>query len=299
MTKINTETKTNKRGRSKHFGQAIAWFIASLLISNANDVIAKYLGSDLHPMQITFMRFFFGCLVLVPFMMRYGRASFATQRFGFHALRGLLLLGGIALWCHGLTLVPITAVTVLNFTIPLFTLVFALIFLKERVGWARWFATLGGFVGIYFIFNPGSTGFPPQALWLLLAASFFALLDVMNKRFVSDEPMLSMLFYVALATVIFSAIPAYYVWETISLQQWVLLAILGCGANLILFCLLKAFALADVSALAPFRYVELIFSALSGFLLFAEVPTRYTLVGALVIIPCALFVTLYDARQEG
>ena len=281
----------------KRYLIGVGWFILSLLISNANDVVSKHLGSNLHPLQITFMRFFFGSLVLIPFMLHYGRASFATSRLGLHALRGLLLLGGIALWCYGLTLVPIAVVTVLNFTIPLFTLILAIFFLHERVGWSRWVATIGGFVGVLVVLEPQNTSFQPQALLLLLAAVMFAMLDVINKKYVVKETMLSMLFYVALATMFFGAIPAWLVRESMTAQQVILLFFLGCGANLILYCLLKAFACADVSALAPFRYIELVFSALSGYLLFAEIPTRYTLIGAAVIIPCTLFVVCYDARR--
>lgn len=275
----------------------VCWFVLSLLISNGNDVVAKHLGSNLHPLQITFMRFFFGSLVLVPFMVHYGRSSFTTSRIGLHALRGLLLLGGIALWCYGLTLVPITVVTVLNFTIPLFTLVLAVFFLREHVGWSRWVATIGGFIGVMVVLEPRSGSFQPQALLLLIAAVMFAMLDVINKKYVVKETMLSMLFYVALATMLFGAIPAYLVWHAMTAQQIILLFFLGCGANLILYCLLKAFACADVSALAPFRYVELVFSALSGYFLFAEIPTRYTLLGAAVIIPCTLFVVCFDAKR--
>lgn len=275
----------------------VCWFIVSLLISNANDVVAKHLGSNLHPLQITFMRFLFGSLVLVPFMVYYGKASFATSRLGLHALRGLLLLGGIALWCYGLTLVPITVVTVLNFTIPLFTLVLAIFFLHERIGWSRWVATIGGFAGVLIVLEPQNASFQPQALLLLLAAGMFAMLDVVNKKYVAQETMLSMLFYVALATMLFGAIPAFFVWHTMTVQQVILLFFLGCGANLILYCLLKAFACADVSALAPFRYVELVFSALSGYFLFSEIPSQYTWFGAAVIIPCTFFVVCYDARR--
>ena len=103
----------------------VFWFIASLFISSLNDVLTKYLGSSNNPYEVVFFRYFFGTLTLLPFMMYYGKRTFVTSRPMVHVLRGCLLFGGIALWCHALNVVTVTAATVINFTIPLFVLIFA------------------------------------------------------------------------------------------------------------------------------------------------------------------------------
>jgi len=77
------------------------------------------------------------------------------------------------------------------------------------------------------------------------------------------------------------------------------LFLLGSGANFLLYCLLKGFALVDASILAPFRYVELMFSALLGFLVFAEIPAASTVIGAIVIIPSTLYVVYFEAKKKG
>jgi S-adenosylmethionine uptake transporter len=285
--------------------RGICWFIFSLVISCLNDAISKYLGSDLHPIQITFLRFFFGTLVLLPFMAFNGRKAFATSRPAVHFLRGLCLFGGIALWNYGLNVAPITVVTLISFTIPLFTIIMAMIFLKEKVGMPRWIASLMGFVGIAVVIfmQPSDeaslfSGTHTQAIVLIISAVLFAMLDVINKKYVVKESMLSMLFYSALITCALGLIPSYNVWVEPTMSQYALLLCLGAGANLILYCLLKAFSQVDASGVAPFRYFELVVSAALGFIIFQEIPTHATIIGSAIIIPSTLYIALYETRKK-
>ena len=278
--------------------KGLFWFVSSLLISNSNDLIMKFLGQNLPSVEIIFWRFFFGTLSLIPIMLYFGKSSWATSRPLVHVIRGSLLFVGISFWCYGLTIVPIATVTVLNFSIPLFILVLARIFLRENIGWQRCVATIAGFFGIIAVLNPAEMGFQPIALVLVAASLMFATLDIINKKFIIKESMFSMLFYSALVATLLSVLPTYFVWTTPTLQQLGVLAILGIGGNLILYCLLKAFASMDASALAPFRYFELVVSIIFGFLFFQELPGWSTVIGAAIIIPSTLFVARYEFYRE-
>ena len=283
---------------NQNYYVGIGWFLLSLVFSISLDVVQKYLGQNIPCVQITFMRFLFGTISLLPFMLYYGKSSFYTSRPSVHIFRGAMLFGGIALWCYGLKVVPLSMVTTVSFTIPLFTLPLAVVFLKEKVGVVRWTATLIGFIGILLVFNPTASEFNPSSLWLVAAALMFAGLDVINKRFIVKESMLAMLFYTALITMFLGVVPAFMVWVMPTFSQLCLLFLLGCGANLILFCLLKAFQRVEASAVAPFRYVEFILSSLCGFLLFHEAPTTATYWGLLIIIPSALYVIYAETHQR-
>lgn len=287
---------TNKKNTKYFLG--ILWFILSLFISALNDVISKYLGKDLHSIEISFFRFLFSTLTLLPFMLFYGKKSFYTSRPLLHFTRGVLLFIGIFLWIYGLNKVPVTVVTVISFTVPLFVLILATYFLKEKVGIQRWIATLIGLTGIVVIINPNSSSFVPVAGLLVIAAITFAMLDVINKKYIISETMFSMLFYSSLVTTILAAFPMFYIWKTPNNQELLLLFLLGAGANLILYCLLKAFKLSEASALAPFRYIELIISTSLAFLVFGEIPSTTTIIGALIIIPSTLFVIHYEIKKN-
>lgn len=263
-------------------------------------------------MEIAFFRFLFATLTLLPVMLYFRKAgSFYTKRPSLHVLRAALLFGAIACWTTGLTMVPLTVVSTFAQTTQLFVLPMAAVFLNEKVGWQRSLATLAGFMGILLIVvgHSGNGGFFDSllslnngTLFLISAAMMFALSDILNKRFVVEESTLSMMFYIALGTTLFGAYPAYTVWQTPQLSDLGILLVLGAGGNLILFFLLKAFAATDVSALAPFRYLEMILAGIFGFLIFGEIPCQWTLAGAAIIVPSTFAIAYYEThhkRKEG
>nr|MCH9754019.1 DMT family transporter [Alphaproteobacteria bacterium] len=182
------------------------WFILSLFISSSGDVLMKYLGSTIHPYQVVFLRFLFATILLMPWLY-INRSSFVTKRISLHFIRGALLFLGISFWCTGLNVVKIALATTINFTIPIFVAVLAVIFLKEKFNIFRLSATLLGFVGIILAMNPVSSDFNIVSLSLLLSAFMFASLDVINKKFVSDESTMSMIFYSNVFTTLLSLIP--------------------------------------------------------------------------------------------
>jgi len=109
--------------------------------------------------------------------------------------------------------------------------------------------------------------------------------------------MLSMLFYSSIVAFIFTAYPAIQVWKVPSLFECIILLLLGIGGNLILYFLLRAFALSSASSLVPFRYLELFISMLVSYFFFHELPTISGYLGAAVVIPCTLWVGYLQARK--
>jgi S-adenosylmethionine uptake transporter len=272
--------------------RAIFFCGLAYLVSACNDALAKALGLGLHPFQITFLRFLLSALVLLPFGFWKGFSIFKTERPWLHLCRGGLLFGGIALWCYGLQSVPLAMATTLNFTIPIFTLILAKVILKESVGLRRWLVTMAGFAGIAVILHPH--GLLNQAsLGLVLASVLFAVLDVLNKKFVIRESIWAMLLWGSLATVLVGAGTVPSVWQMPMGNEWLCLLGLGIGANLLLLFLLKGLALAEASFLAPVRYMELLFALLLGWIFFHEPIAIETLLGAALIIPCSLYLLCY------
>ncbi len=291
---------------SPGYAQGVFWIMLVSLLSNMNDILMRLLGSRLDGMEIAFFRFFFAAIVLLPIMLYQGKSAFKTALPGLHVLRALLGFGAVSCWCYGVTMAPLSVVATLALTVPIFVLPMAYLLLGEPVGWARTTATLAGFIGILVIVIPQDGG--EQVLWqssfnagamiLIMAAILFAISDILNKKMVKHESVLAMLFYFAFGTSLAGAIPAWQVWQTPNLQEFMFLFLLGMGGNLILFCLLKAFAATQVSALAPYRYLELIFATVFGYLLFGEIPGSYVIIGAAIIIPSTLMIALYETKKK-
>merc|ERR1740120_50644 len=256
----------------------------------------KFLGNTLPPFQIVFLRFLSAAVVLLPVMLVKGKEAFKSARMWMHFVRGSLLAFGIGLWCYGLSLMPFASCVVVNNTMPFFKMLFAKFFLGEKVGKERWLASLGGFIGCMIVFNPTAATFKPQSLFLILSAMCFAMLDIMNKKWSVSEPLVSTLFYGSVATALLSAPLALRTWSPLGLPQLGLFALLGCGANLLLFCLIRSFRYVDASATCPYRYTEFVLSAIAGFVIFGEKPMASTLLGSCIILPSVIWCALIETR---
>jgi drug/metabolite transporter (DMT)-like permease len=275
----------------------ITWYLSHFVIGIGNDGIMKFLGGSMTASQIVFMRFSCAGLVLLPLLL-VQPSGFKTARLWMHAVRGGLLALGIGLWCVGLQLLPFASAVVVNNTMPFFKMLFAKVLLGENVGKERWLASLGGFIGCLIVFNPTAATFKPQSLFLILSAMCFAMLDIMNKKWSVSEPLVSTLFYGSVATALLSAPLALRTWSPLGLPQLGLFALLGCGANLLLFCLIRSFRYVDASATCPYRYTEFVLSAIAGFVIFGERPMASTLLGSCIILPSVIWCALIETRAS-
>ncbi|KJV56154.1 DMT family transporter [Orientia tsutsugamushi] len=270
--------------------KGILWFFLALLCSVLNDIISKKIGLSLSAAQISFLRSFGSTLALIPFILFTGIKTLKSKTLKIHFLRGILLFCSLSTWVYGLTITSVASVTIISFSIPLITLILANLVLNEDVKWYRWVATILGFIGVIIAIPTTKTIFDIRILVLFLSAFIFAILDIINKKFVNSESMLSMLFYSAFFTTIVALPFAYYSWKPLNYTYWPLIFILGCSANLILYFLLKAFSLVDSSAVAPYRYIELILSAIAGFLYFNETVSYYIGFGGAILIFSTTFI---------
>ena len=278
--------------------KGVFWFVLVSFVSASNDALIKLTGMRLSGIQIAFFRFFFSCITLLPFMLRDAKVSFKTVHWKVHGVRSLFLFAALAPWCYGVIALPLSLVTTLSFTTPLFTLVLSHFFLKEAIGKHLIVATCIGFVGIVISAAPTSFTMNNAVFLLIGSTILFASLDIMNKKLlIKNESLLSMLFFSALGTTVLSFPFALLDWAMPTLEELLIFFVLGIGANLILYCLLRAFRYCDVSSLQPFRYLELLISTLFGVVLFAEWPTFSTLLGAACIIPATLYVAHKEVKK--
>lgn len=281
---------------------AISWFILSLFISVTNDATTKFLNGSTSAVVVSFWRFVFSTIVLLPIVFVFGLKSIKTSKIYYHALRGFLLAIAISLWAYGIKFVPISTVTLMSFTIPMFTVIMACVFLRERVSFSTIIATTIGFIGSIIALSPKSIAFSWNATIFLVASIFFATLDILNKKLINErENILPMMFFSNLFSAIFTVfIPGaiHSVFE-ITVKELSILIVLGIGANLILFCIIKAFEKANAAFLAPIRYLELIISTIIGFIFFEEnLSINIVIGGSLVILSSILIDRRYDKKKS-
>ena len=282
----------------KGYPQGAFWAVMITLVSVTNDILMRFLGAGLDVIQISFFRFFFGMLAVIPLMLSHGTTLFKTSRPWMHFWRAILGVGAIGGACWSVNLMPLSDNTIIMSSQPFFFLPMAVIFLREKVDLSRWIAILIGFIGLLIMFQPGAEAFRVVAFVPIAAAVLFAMSDVVAKKMVTTENTHTMLFYFAIGTTLITLVPAILVWQTPSLYQLAMLALLGIGGNLIQVCMIRAFSATDASALMPFRYTEYVFSALLGFVFFMEIPTLVTISGAAFVIAGTAYISYYETRKD-
>lgn len=271
---------------------AIFWTIAWVLISDLNDVLLKLLGHSLSVSQLIFLRYAFASIVLLPIILYKGRHIIYTRQWYIYILRAALLYIGMILWAKGLKHVDMAVAITIVFAIPFINLILCIVFLKEKFTWLKLITIAICFIGILVTTRPFSSDFNIYVLLLLASTIFFATLDLINKKYIGQDNNITLLFLTAIFTTIIAFPASINEWQPLSDQTILYLIFLGIGANVILFCIIKAFSYAEASFIAPFRYLELVFATIFGYFIFNEIPDIYKMIGMVIVIMAniALFI---------
>lgn len=282
-----------------HYIKAVCWFIASLFIGCGNDVIAQHLsGQGVHAFSIAFFRLLIGVLLLIPFLLRQGRKNLLVAHPAIHLLRGILTFLAIFLWIIGVSKSSIITATLVNFMMPIFSLILAPWLLREKRSWQLGIATFIGFIGTFITLYPAGFAVDAYSTFFMIAVVCFLSLDILAKRYASEESLFTMLFYANLIATACAFIPFYYRGVLPPKEAWPFLLLIGIGGNLLLYCMLRAYRSAALSDLAPLRYLELIISISLSYLCFYKMPTFYEWIGSVVIIPTSFFVIHHQTKSK-
>jgi drug/metabolite transporter (DMT)-like permease len=247
---------------------------------------------NLHPVEIAFFRYLFGLLALAPLLLRPGAMTFRTGRFGMHFVRALCGLGTVVSIFAAVAWMPMADATALSFTSPFFVTIGAALILGEVVLARRWVAVVIGLIGAMVILRPGVQALTLPAVLAIASAVFLAGGVLAVKSLSRTESAGTIVFYQSILITVMLALPAAWVWTTPSASVIVELAVVGITATLGHLCYVRAYAVTDTSVVAPFDFFRLIFTAVLGFMFFAESPDLWTWLGAGLIF----FATIYGAR---
>jgi len=266
----------------------------------------RALSAEMATVEILFLRCLIGALIFVPWIFKEGIGALKTTKFGQHAVRAAMMGAGMVLWFAAIGALPLGDAIALHFTLPLFMIIFAAIFLREQVNPARWIATVIGFTGVLIVLRPGFQEIGWAHYFVLLSGALYGGNHVITKFMSGTETPNATAFYMNLLILPGAAIALPFYWTTPTWDQagWILL--LGVSGSTAHTCLLKAMRYADASALAPIDFLRLVFSSIAAYFLFNDISDLWTYVGACVIFLAAWYNTLHarklqkrDARDPG
>ena len=268
---------------------------ASGMIFCVLNALMRLLAQDMPAMQSQFLRYFMGLVVLAPWLWRDGLAAYKPQSVRGQFARGTFHSAGLALWFIALPRIPLADMTAIGFTTPIFVMIGAYLFLGEVMHWERWLAAAVGMAGVLIVVGPqlsGSGGV--HHLIMLASAPMFAASFLITKALTRHERAGVILMWQAITVSLISLPLALWAWQWPSAWQWLgflLCGVLGSSGH---YCLTRSFRVAEISSTQSVKFLDLIWSAALGWMVFSDTPSQSTLIGGALI--CAT--TIWIARRE-
>jgi len=275
---------------------AILMTIGCVFLSVLGGLIKSLANSGMPVFEIVFLRNMAGLIALTPWFIQNGISGLKTERPVLFLIRGTCGFISMLAWFYAVTVIPLAEAVALNFTAPIFGTLLAIIVLKEVVRFRRWMAIIIGFVGAMIILRPGLIEMGPGTWAALVAAAFMACSVTCVKMLSSTETTPSIVAWTQIIIIPMSLVPALLVWVNPTLEQWLYVAGMGFCATLGHLFFTRAFAVADATYVLPFDFFRLIFSAIIGFMFFAQEPDIYVWIGAAIIFGSTVYIAMREAR---
>lgn len=280
--------------------RGMLWMAATGVIFIVMNTIMKWLSQELDPWLVGFLRYLLGAVVMLGGTLRLGFAVLWPKAPRLQFVRGCFHAGGMILWFAALPLVSLAELTAIGFSGPLFICLGAVMFLKERMTGARWAAVTIGFAGVLLVVKPwegaGFAGISTGMLLMLASAPVFAGSFLAAKALTRyDRSEVVVLWQHLWVSVLLVGFAAVY-WTQPTPFQWALLVLcgfLGAGGH---YCMTRAFRVADISAVQPVKFLELVWAAVLGVVVFGTVPAGGTVLGGAVILLSTLLLARHESR---
>jgi drug/metabolite transporter (DMT)-like permease len=278
--------------------QAVAWMVFSTLMFSGAAAAVRRLSADVHFIEVSFFRSFFGLLIMLPWLARVGIGALRTEHQWNYIARGLSSAVAMFLWFGGLALVPIAEATAISFTTPFIITIAAFLFLHEPMRLPRWIGLAVGFAGTLIIVRPGFAEVNLGMLMVLTAGVFIATSALNIKVAARDDSPDTVAIYQVLYMLPLTFVPALFFWTWPTWEGWCWALAVGVFSTYGQRTYTRALALADASAVTPLDFLRLPFAGLLGFFLFDELPDIWTIVGGVVIFAASAYVGRHEATAR-
>ena len=254
------------------------------------DLIVKW--SDDYPLgQVIFFRGFFG-IVLYYFVIPKERIRdfYFTRRPLLHFSRCFFGLAALLSIFTALRNLPLATVVSISFAAPIFTTIFSIFFLSERVGYFRWLAVFIGFIGILIISEPGLSSLNFYYIFPVIFVLGMSYVAISIRQLSSTEPVWLISLFFSAAITIAGLLTLPFGWIMPSFYDLTLLSMIGFFGGVANLWLSQSYKFSEVSLVTPLKYLALVFAIVFGYLIWGEVPSGKTLIGAILVIASSIII---------
>jgi drug/metabolite transporter (DMT)-like permease len=266
---------------AKAAGWMAGWLAAMLILMVAGREITR----ELHVFQLMEMRSVIGLFMLYPMIHAYGGlTAMRTSRPLAHIGRNIVHYAAQFGWFLALTLIPLAQVVAIEFTMPIWTALLAVLFLNERLNAWKILAIVLGLIGVIIIVHPGSAQVSSGQLLMVGVAIGFGASIVLVKSLTRTDSGVAIVFWMLVIQSVIGLLPAIYYWQTPSAHLWpwiIMIAFCGTYSH---YCMAQAMRYADATVVVPMDFLRVPLSATVGWLLYSEQLDAATIAGAALIL---------------
>ncbi len=261
-----------------------AWMMVTMLSFVAMAVAGRELSHHMSPFETVVMRSLIGLAILLPLAARDRFRAFRTDRLALHGLRNTIHFAGQVAWFFALGVLTIAEVTAIEFTMSLWAIVFAGLFMSETIDSRRWATVAIGFVGVLVILRPGVAAIHPASLVMLAGAACYGASIAMTKSLTRADSAFSVVLYMNLIQLVLGLVPTAFDWATPLWSDAPWIVLVGVCALSAHYSFARALALADISVVSPIDFLRLPTVALVGYLAYRETVDAWVWAGAALVI---------------
>ncbi len=291
---IQNENNLNERDK---LYRAVLWMVGTLVSFATMAIAVRELTDTINSFEIVFLRTWVALTIILGIVLLRGWKTISTKHLRLHIFKNFIHYIGNLTWIVGVSLIPLAQVFALEFSIPIWVAIFAVLFLKEKLTLGKIIAISCGFLGVLVILRPGLITIDQGSLAVLCAAFCFATANVITKSLSKTDQPLTILFLMFIMQLPISAIGAYFVWTSPVWADYPWILLVGIMSLTAHYCMTRAITLADVTVVIPIDFMRMPIIAILGFYLYSEPFSIWIFLGAVLIFSGNYF-NIYHERKK-
>ena len=271
--------------------QAVLLALVASFCAVLMSVFLKLAQQDSNVFTVGFMRFFFGFIIILPFILHSKFKIYNTNNFKFHITRSIINVPMMILGFAALMYIPLEEIKAIGFLSPIIVVILSVLILKERIFLIRIFALCLGFAGVIIILRPGIIEVNIGSYMVLSSALMWSTVIIITKFMSKEDSPMTILTFQYTFVSLFTLPLAIIYWSSPSYNCLIYCVFSAITGTILHLCINNSYKLADLSIIQPVWFTQLLFASFFGFTIFGEIPDGWTWAGGILVFSSVLIIT--------
>ena len=298
--------------------KGILYILVGMAIFSIQDALIKFVYEDSALYELYFGRTLTASILLISYLIFSKQKIILKAHYPYlSVIRVSCFFFGFSFFYLSLTFMSLAMANALFFSSPFFISILAMIFLKEKIGIRRWLAIFIGFIGVYIVLNPDFNNFNIMSLAPVACALCYAIAMTITKITSDKDNVFTQMLHLYIGAISISILffiftgkgqfnnftdPTFQFllreWFTNPTYAWPIIIIMGVVATFSFYFVFSAYSIASPSAVSLFEYSLIIWSIITGYLLFNDIPTIRTFIGVSLIISAGIYIYVREKARD-